>query len=285
MTSPRLRRSLLFVPGSRPERFPKAMAADADIVCIDLEDAVLPADKAMARHHVIEALPQLARKSELAIRINTLRSRDGLEDILALARSDTPPDIVAIPKAESAAELAIVSAIFAEAGHTPLLAPLVETLAGLANADSICAAPHVAFVVLGTADLGGEMGIGMDWDAMLHARHLLVTAAKRAGVEAMDGAWLQLDDADGLAAETRRVAGLGFTAKICLHPRQVHAVHTALLPTEAEVIAARSLVEAWQAAATGAFQHQGKMIDLPVLNAARRKLAAWEREHGTAHTE
>ena len=72
-----------------------------------------------------------------------------------------------------------------------------------------------------------------------------------------------------------RSAGLGFTAKICLHPRQVHAVHTALLPTETEVIAARSLVEAWQAAATGAFQHQGKMIDLPVLNAARRKLAAW----------
>lgn len=270
---PYLRRSLLFVPGNRPDRFMKAAASGADMICLDLEDAVPAPERDAARASVLAFLATRKTACEVAVRINTLRSKAGLTDVLALASAGA--DIIAVPKVESAAELEILSACL----PGPFLA-LIESLRGLDRADEIAAAPGVAMVGLGTADLAAEMGVTMDWEPMQLARLLLIKAAKKAGVQAMDGAWVKLADTDGLKAETRRAAALGFTVKPCLHPNQVGAVHEALAPSADDAAHARKIVEAFQAAGGKAVQVDGRMIDVPVANAARRTLAIWERVNG-----
>jgi citrate lyase beta subunit len=273
---------MLFVPGSRPDRFSKAAASGADIICLDLEDAVLPADKAVAREHVLAYLGQSPRPCEVAVRINSLRSREGLEDLLALATVTAAPDLVVLPKTECAGEVTIVAAVLAQGGHAAALVPMVETLAGLDNVASIAAARHVAFVFLGTADLSTEMGVTMDWEPMLYARQQVVQAAKSARVEAMDGVWAQIDDLEGCAAETRRSVALGFAAKPCLHPKQVDVIHKAMLPAPGELELARGIVAAFENGGAGAILYRGRMIDAPIYEAACRKIAAWDRETGAS---
>jgi citrate lyase beta subunit len=125
------------------------------------------------------------------------------------------------------------------------------------------------------------MGVGMDWEPMLYARQRVVQAAKAARVEAMDGVWVQIDDLAGCAAETRRVVALGFAAKPCLHPKQVDVIHKAMVPTPAELEFARGVVAAFEAGGAGAIMYRGRMVDAPIYEAARRKVAAWERETGS----
>jgi citrate lyase beta subunit len=115
----------------------------------------------------------------------------------------------------------------------------------------------------------------MAWAPMQLPRSQVVQAAKAARVKALDGAWLQLDDAAGLAVETRQAAALGFSAKVCLHPRQIETVHASLRPADAEIELARDIVAAFEASSHGAAQFRGRMLDLPVVEAARRMLADW----------
>jgi (S)-citramalyl-CoA lyase len=272
----RLRRSLLFVPGNRPERFDKAIASGADIVCLDLEDGVQPDDKPFARAKVIDYLAGSDPPCEIAIRVNSVRTLVGVRDILALVEASTRPDLVIVPKAESADELTWVSGLLGESRTPPGLIPLIETLKGVAHAQQIAATPATRLLGLGTADLAAEMGVTMDWEPMQLARLQTVQAAKRAGVPAIDGAWLQLDDLEGLAEEARRSAALGYSAKVCLHPKQVGAVHLAFSPTAEQVEQARELIAAFEAAGSGVFQFRGRMVDLPVVAQARRKLELWE---------
>jgi citrate lyase beta subunit len=207
------------------------------------------------------------------VRINSPRTRAGLEDLLALAASPVRPDLVAVPKVESAAEIEIVHDLFAEHGSAPGLLALVETLRGIERLCEIVRARGVIIAALGTGDLAAEMGVAMDWEPMLLARMQLVQAARAAGIHALDGAWPRIDDPEGLAAETRRAAALGYSAKVCLHPAQVAVVHDALRPTEEEAELARGIVAAFEAAGEGAIRFRGRMIDRPVVEAARRTLA------------
>lgn len=279
-TRARPRRSLLFVPGTRPDRFGKAASSGADMICLDLEDAVPPSQKSAARSHVMEYLQRANAACDVSVRINTLRSREGLEDLLALGSSDARPALVAIPKVESAAEIEIVrSALFRE-NVSPEIIALVESLCGLERVNEIARAPGVAIVGLGTADLSAEMGTTMEWMPMLLARMQLVQAAKAARIRALDGAWLQLDDSEGLESETRQAAALGFTAKVCLHPHQIQTVHAALQPTREAIEQAREIVAAFEASAGAAVQLRGRMIDLPVVEAAQRLLGDWENTPG-----
>lgn len=273
---PRLRRSLLFVPGHRPDRFDKAVAAGADMVCLDLEDAVPPTAKVEARGRVLDYLGGNRPRCELVVRINSPRTRLGLEDLLALSAAPVHPDLVAIPKVESAAELGWVTEILGEGRPAPELLPLVESLEGLARVEEIAAMPGVAMLGLGTGDLAADMGVTMDWEPMLLARLQVVQAAKRARVPALDGAWLQVDDLEGLAAELIRSAALGYSAKPCLHPSQVDVVHNAFAPTPEQVQQARELIAAFEAAGAGVFLFKGRMVDLPIVEAAQRQLKAWE---------
>ena len=262
-------RSLLFVPGARPDRFDKAAAAGADTVIIDLEDAVLPEDKARARADALGWLAGRGKSVRAGLRINSPRTADGCADIAALAQSGSSPDFVMVPKAESGVDTEIVSE--ALNGGAPLIA-VVESGRGLEAAYEIAAASK-AGVLFGGADLSAEFGVSLEWEPMAYPRGRIVAACAAAGVPAYDVPYLDVKDAPGLEAETGRSRKLGYSGRACIHPAQVPTVNTVFSPSAAEVAEAQAIVDAMEAARGGAALHKGKLIDRPVVLAAERLLA------------
>ena len=260
--------SLLFVPGSRPERFDKALASGADLVAIDLEDAVGPADKASARAAALAAVGS----PRLGIRINGIRTRTGLADLLAISACAAPTAFVMVPMVETVAELEIVHAILPD---VPLL-PLIETVKGLRVADAIAATPDVGGLMLGGADFAGELGVAMSWDALFAARAHIAMACAAARVPAIDVPYLDLDNLDGLAAEVTRIAAMGFAAKSVVHPKHVAVVHTVLRPSVEQIAEAHAAEAAYAAAGEAAVRWQGKMLEAPVMARYRRILGLQE---------
>lgn len=266
--------SLLFVPGNRPERFAKALASGADSVCVDLEDAVPPAEKASAR---ISALEALAGDPRIAIRINAVTTREGLADLLALAETFVKPSLLLVPMVENAGEIAVVRKVLDDAAIG--LVPLVETVAGLDNAAAIAADPNVTMLMLGGADLSAQLGVSLSWEPLLLARSQIVMAAAGAGKGAVDVPFIQIDDAAGLAEESRRAKALGFTGKAAIHPVQIAAIHNAFAPSGEEMAEAREAEAAFAAAGGAAVRFRGRMLDTPVMTRYRQILTIGERQH------
>ncbi|WP_130619793.1 HpcH/HpaI aldolase/citrate lyase family protein [Dyella amyloliquefaciens] len=282
-------RSKLFVPGSRPELFAKALAGNADALSLDLEDSVLPALKQEARECVGEFVssPAVSAAAKLIIvRVNAPDSEHFQADVHAVARQGLT--MLNLPKIESACDLLEAVAVIerAEAAnhvHEPIrLLVNVETPLALAHAAAIASAhPRVAGLQLGLADLFEAQGIARRDTANVHAAMFAVKmAAAQSSVFAIDGAFADMEDSDGFTAEAAMARRLGFTGKSCIHPRQVALANAAFAPTEAELSAARRIVEAAhraEHAGHGAFVLDGKMIDLPFLKRAQAMLAAVER--------
>lgn len=256
--------SLLFVPGSRPERFEKALASGADLVTIDLEDAVGPADKASARAAALSAMGP----PNLGLRINGVRTVQGLADLVALSAASPRPAFVMIPMVEHVTEIEIVHAVLPGVA----LIPLIETVRGLRHADAIAAAPGIGGVMLGGADFAGELGVPMSWTALEAARAHIVMACASAKVPSIDVPWLDLDDLDGLAAETARIKAMGFTARSVVHPKHIAAVHGVMRPTPDELVEAREAEAVYAASGESAVRHNGKMLEAPVMARYRRIL-------------
>lgn len=265
--------SLLFVPGARPERFDKARAAGAHAVCIDLEDAVAPPDKAAARATTLGYLEALGGAgAPVGLRTNALRSADGLADLAALAASPARPAFVMLPKAATGQDVAVVAEALGREGR--YLWPIVESAVALKNAWDIAAAPGVAGVLFGGADFSADIGARLAWEPMLHARGVLAAACAAAGVDLLDVPHIDVNDDEGLAAECARVRAMGFTGKACIHPRQVPLVNAAFAPDAAEIAHAKRVMEAFENARGAAALLDGKLIELPLIRAARRILAA-----------
>ena len=271
LTNPR--RCLLFVPGSRPERFAKAVATGADQVCIDLEDAVAPGDKETARAAVIDFLAQAqAGGNEIGLRVNPVSSELGKADLAALAAAGVRPAFVMLPKVESAAELAAADAALA-AIDTAFIVQ-IETPKGLLDAREIVAAsPRVQALMFGGFDyivaLRGRAG----WESFFHPRVQLATIAAEANVGCMDVPYLDIKDEAGLRSETDRVIALGFTAKAAIHPAQVDTIQSRYLPTANELDYARRVVAAMADNGGGAVAVDGKLVDRPIEIAAERAIA------------
>jgi citrate lyase beta subunit len=270
----RIRRSILFFAATRPDRLPKAVATGADAVCCDLEDAVGPADKAAGREAAAALLldrPPL--DAELIVRLNSIRTEDGVRDLLMLAECQRPPDSVMIPKVATAADVEWVDGLLGRHHGLELIA-MVETARGLAAAESIAAAsPRVTALFLGGVDLASELGSSRGWDAMLYPRSRVVHAASLAGVAAIDMPFLDLRDPEALDRETRNVRGLGFAGRSAIHPSQVATIQAAFLPSQAELARARQVIEAYERNLGGVLLVDGVMIERPVILAAQRTLA------------
>lgn len=265
-------RSLLFVPGNRPERIAKARAAGADAVCIDLEDAVGAQDKGLAREAALSALAEPHEGGPaVGVRTNALRTATGMADLAAIAASGVRPGFLMLPKANHAEDCAIVAEALGE-GCPPII-PIVESAVALTRAAGIARAPKVAAILFGGADFSADLGVTLEWEPLFFARSSLVTACAAAGVQLLDVPYLAVDDEAGLLAETRRVKALGMTGRACIHPKQIASVHEAFMPSAADVAAARRVLDAFEAAQGGAALLDGKMIDLPLAIAARRTLA------------
>lgn len=254
-------RSLLFLPASNPRAVAKARGLAADMVVLDLEDAVKPDDKAAARAAAVEAaaagFPGLC-----AIRINA-RDPWHRPDLEAVAASGADYAIVPMtPGPEPVLEAAAATG-------KPVLA-MIETARGVLAAAAI--APATAGLIAGTNDLAADLGLrpGGDRAALATALQTILLAARAAGVAAFDGVYNRLDDPDGFAAQCAEGRALGFDGKSLIHPGQVDAANRLFGPTGEEVEAARRLLAA---ATGGAERFEGEMIERMHVEQARRVLA------------
>lgn len=274
-------RSLLFVPGDRPERFDKAVAAGADAIILDLEDSVTIERKPAARDAIATWLAR-PRSVAALVRINPLDSEHLADDLAAILPAR--PDGLVLPKAEGAASIDALAALVA-APLPPLLPIATETPAAIFELGSY---RHVAGRLLGLTwgaeDLPAAIGATASRDeAGLYlppyemARALTLFGAHAAGVAAIETVFPKIDDPDALSAYVARARRDGFTGMMAIHPAQVATINEGFTPSPDEVARARAIVEAFAAApGAGALKFDGRMIDRPHLVQARRVLAAVE---------
>jgi len=263
-------RSWLYVPGDRPDRIAKAFASDADIVIIDLEDAVKPAAKADARAHTLAALTAEARPQRW-VRLNS--GDDGRHDLLSLAAAAHAPDGLVLAKCDTTAWVAEVAAALP---GVPL-APLVETAVAVRDLHALVAAPGVVLCHLGEVDLLADLGGRLPGGQPLldHARHALVVASAAVGIDApIGGVHLQIDDLEALATSSTTLADLGFGGRAVIHPAHCAAVNAAFSPSAADIEWARGVLAALDGAAGAVRDAAGAMVDEAVARRARRILAA-----------
>ncbi|WP_255217196.1 aldolase/citrate lyase family protein [Myxococcus sp. AM010] len=267
-------RSMLVTPALEPTRFDKAAEVGADVGLLDLEDGVPRAFKPEARHLATEHLARGRRSRPMALRINSLRTEDGLRDVLALLDTGARPDIVLLPKVESPAELQQLDALLSPRLPDVALLAIIETSRGVASVEDIASAtPRLQGLVFGAADLSAQLGIPLTWEPMLYARARIAMAAGAAGLSAIDSPYFDLADLDAVEEETRRARALGFGGKIVIHPAQVAAVHRALRPCARSVDHARRVVAQAEDGKGGIRRLGNGMVGPPLVAAARRVLA------------
>lgn len=275
-------RSLLFVPADSERKIPKALASQADVVILDLEDSVAMASKEAARGRAAEVLSQ-ARTTRLFVRVNGLTTGLALSDLEAVMPQ--APDGLVLPKSESGDDVdalgQMVRSLAGGADTTPILAIATETAASLFNLGTYRGARNLLALAWGMEDLATALGAQSNRDAMGHAsepyrlaRTLCLIGARAAGAEPVDAVHANYRDLAGLDVRCREAARDGFTAKLCIHPDQVPLVNAAFTPSAEAVARARRIVEAFAAAGhAGVIGLDGEMLDLPHLEAARRLLA------------
>ena len=261
-------RTLLFVPGNRPERFAKAAATAADLVIVDLEDAIREENKASARDAVAQ---WLSADGRAAVRVNGTKSVHYQQDVTALAGLPGLRAVV-VPMADDPAALAD---LHQRLGRDVEIVVLIETALGVVRAVELASAPGVSRLAFGHLDFAADIDSSLEDEAMLMARSSLVVASRAAGLPGpVDGATTALDDPAVSGADAARARGLGFAGKLCIHPRQVAAVNAAFSPSGEEIAWAHRIIEA--STAGGAVRVDGHMVDAPVILKAEAILARAE---------
>ncbi|WP_194903589.1 HpcH/HpaI aldolase/citrate lyase family protein [Catenulispora rubra] len=263
--------TLLFVPGDRPDRFGKATAAGASLVVLDLEDGVAPDRKVYAREQVVT---WLAEHRECAVRVNAAGTAWHDEDLAVLRERLCT---VMLPKADPESTRTAAKLL----GMLPVLIALVETARGVLDARQTAAVPNVHRLALGTFDLAAELGADpADREALAAARGALVLASAAAGLPGpVDGVTADLNNELQLIDEVRNARRLGFTGKLCVHPKQVPVATEVLRPTREETHWAQSVLDA--AGSGGAISVDGRLVDKPVLDRARHILRQAREGIGT----
>lgn len=275
-------RSLLFVPGTRHDRFGKAMGSGADAVAFDLEDSVEAGQKERARALVAEFLAQPSPSDALRlVRFNAVETDAGQTD-LEFFRDVTGFDGVLLPKVETPGMLEAVSRLFASrprAGGVPPLLPLLESPRAVLRAVEIASADaFVAALLFGAEDMTAQLAVPrtVDGEELLFPRAQIALAAAATGADAIDAVFINLEDVTALKRDCQRARALGFRGKMAIHPRQVPVINEAFTPSTADVERARRLVDAYEvarAAGEGVTRFDGQMLELPIVERARRTLA------------
>ena len=274
-------RSLLFVPGDRPDRMEKALGSGADALILDLEDSVAPAAKPEARRQVA-AFVSANNQARLWVRINPIDGPEADKDLQAVLSAH--PDGIVLPKAEGGASVAELSRRLAERGNATarILAIATETPAAIFGLGTYGGHKRLAGLTWGAEDLPAAIGAATsrEEDGSFTApyeiaRSLCLFGAAAAGVAPIETVYPAFRDLDGLAAYAGRARRDGFTGMMAIHPAQVPVINDAFTPSEAELEHARAVVAAFEAQPNaGALSLDGRMIDRPHLVQAQRLIAA-----------
>ena len=283
-----LYRSLIFVPGIRENMVEKAQGLDADVIVLDLEDSVPPAEKEQARRIVRKAVPTLAARGHtMHVRVNPIGSGLTRDDLAAVVCAELSG--LALPKAESAQDVRDIDVLIREQelehGVKPgaiALIPAIESASGVLRCEEICrASTRLTAIALGADDYTADLGVhrtreGRELD---YARQVMAVCARAADIVALDSPFADFRDEEGLVRESEWVRSLGFKGKYLIHPGQVGPVNRVFRPGEEEVAYARRVVEAFEEAVGrghGAVQVDGRMVDAPVAKRARALIALAE---------
>lgn len=265
----------------------KALTLGADTVCFDLEDAVAMVNKDAARDTVLKILQQFpTAPSERCVRINPLQSDMWRHDLIGVMRGK--PDAIMVPKAEDPSDVARFCQELAqeevENGYAPQstrVLIILETARGVMHATEIghAAGQRLGCFLFGAEDLAADAGLirtRENWE-VLFPRSRVALAAAALGVTAVDQVFIDFNDSAGCEAEARQARHLGYTGKMAIHPQQLAPIHRAFTPTQHEVERAYRILQAAQATGGGAFQLDGRMIDAPLVEQARRIVAVAQR--------
>jgi citrate lyase subunit beta/citryl-CoA lyase len=276
----RPRRSILYMPGSNERALEKAHGLPADGLILDLEDAVAPEAKALARRQVADAVKAGGFGSrELVVRVNGLDTEWAGDDIAAVAKCGA--DAILFPKIQTAADVLQAILLLEQAG-APASLPIwimAETPRCILNKDSIAgASPRLSCIVAGTSDLGRELRIRPTpaRDGAVGALTMIVLAARAHGLDALDGVHVDLADEAGFETVCAQGRDLGFDGKTLIHPKQIEAANRAFAPTQAELEAARTIVAAWKEARAegkGITVVNGHLVEKLHVDEAERLLA------------
>ena len=274
-------RSALFVPGNRPERFAKALSAGADAVIIDLEDAVEESAKAQARKHIAQFAAEMGNAQGVSAEASPgfmVRSNAAdtawFEDDMALCRAHEAITAVVLPKAESVAQVQRVRDLTGK----PVI-PIVESAKGVLALESLAMAKGVQRLAFGYLDLMLDTGTRPDTAGarvlLDHVRCRIILASAASGIQPpLDGVHPDFRDTETVANIATTVRDMGFAGVLCIHPSQVATVHAAFTPSTGEREWAQRVVSEFDRTGSAAFQIDGKMVDAPVIERARRILAA-----------
>lgn len=264
--------SILFVPATRPDRIEKALATAADVVLVDLEDAVGFGEKEIARENLI-AFAKKGLDKRLAIRINSPHTIWGLKDLIALKENQIQPEIVVLPKVESAVTINLITEILGNETYTPKILAMVETPKGIHLLRKMAQeSRHLMGFALGAADFSNELNIQPVWEALQPYRAQIVSVCKEFGLISIDSPYFSIQNMEGLQEECNRLKMIGFDGKFAIHPTQIPAINATFSPTEAEISLAQKIVAAFEASHQGAIQVEGMMIDKPIYEKYKRKL-------------
>jgi citrate lyase subunit beta/citryl-CoA lyase len=273
-------RSLLFVPGDRPDRMEKALGAGADVLILDLEDAVAPQNKQVARHEVAHFLNQ-HNEARIFVRVNPLDSGENEKDLNAVLPSH--PDGIVLPKAEGGASVTELAKRLTERGNATaqILAIATETPAAIFQLGTYAGAKRLLGLTWGAEDLPAAIGAATSREAdgsftapYELARSLCLFGAAAAGVLPIETVYPAFRDLEGLAAYASRARRDGFLGMLAIHPDQVPVINDAFTPSEKELAHARAVIAAFEAnPGAGVLSLDGRIIDRPHLVQAQRILS------------
>ena len=282
-------RSLLFVPGNKPDMLTKALGFDPDVVIPDMEDSVPDAEKANARKVIASFLPKLAARHPLVVpRVNALDSDWADDDMqavvgphvygISIGKIRIPGDIAEVSgrldRLEQRAGLAV---------GTLKLIPWIETAEAIVRCfEILTASTRIVGAGFGAEDYTNDMGIERldDESQLLYARSAFCTAARAAGVLALDTPWFRFRDSDGLRDNSIAAKHLGFKGRFAIHPAQIGTINACFAPSDEEIEQARRVVAAYEEAESrgrGSTSLDGRVIDVPVVKRARALLEVAEK--------
>ena len=275
----RPRRSLLFVPALRPDRFAKALDSGADIVCTDMEDATPRDRKDEGRALALPLFKNVTHPQiEWMARINGLSTADGLKDLTAIIDSDAPPPSIMVPKVRSAEEIQLLDELLIGRAGAIRYCIIIETNQGLERVMDIArASPRIDSMIMGGVDMSADLRCAKEWEPLLYARSRIVHAAASAGIDLLDVPYLNLEDEAGLREETIRAAKLGSTGKASIHPKQIAIINEVFSPSAAVIEKAKKVCAAFENEKSGLVVIDGELIELPVVRTSYRILAIAER--------
>jgi citrate lyase subunit beta/citryl-CoA lyase len=273
-------KSFLFVPGNQRNKIEKALSMNCDVVILDLEDAVPIDEKQKAREIVNDALKNMEWKNiKKCVRINDLNSKFWLQDVIEISKNE--PDIIMIPKVKSSTDILILDRILSNIENNfnlkkIQLIPIIETIEGLRNIYEISrSSERILGITIGIADFCAEIGCEEDERIIEYLRFQVALAASYSNIQAIDKAYLNIRDIEGLEKEAKMAKKLGFTGKLAIHPSQIEIINRVFTPSVQEIERARKILEAYEEAkrkGIGVISYEGMMVDEAIIKRIRKVL-------------